>query len=280
MFIMIDCNINQEEKRKKIDQMGIDAFGAWVLLAVWVREHGDANGNYHYRSRSNLCSIFCSKNYSKMYRILSQLKAQNWIKIDTVKRTIQIPKFLKYQRLLPSKAFQNRTSRFDPPAFQNRTSRFATEKKENNKETNLLSFHKFKYNKLVPDEDFVENSTAKPPSESRQLTDWIKDRCPTLVVKHPEMYQWALSMRKHKNYNPQHIRATCLYLDQKLTAGGVDSKTVDDLSEQMEGIWGLACNCLNDRYAGMMEIAKQLDREDADYLGSIVQIAEEQRDNS
>ena len=100
MFLVIDCKLNSHKTHMKLLEMGNEAFGAWVLLATYVREHGTYDGKLNYGSTANLMSIMNVNSRFKNLKIISKLVKQGFLIIDLKNFTIQIPKFLKYQRNL------------------------------------------------------------------------------------------------------------------------------------------------------------------------------------
>ena len=106
MFLVIDCKIHSHDTKIKLAKMGNEAFGAWVLLAAYVRLNGTYDGQLEYGSLSNLFSILNINSYRKLKIILDQLCKSNWIQIDYQNCHIKIPKWLKYQRIFNLKALK------------------------------------------------------------------------------------------------------------------------------------------------------------------------------
>lgn len=90
--------IHSHRTKTKLAAMGNEAFGAWVLLATYVRAHGSERGELDFLSIANLSVITNIKSQVKLRGITARLVAQRWLEIDYDNHKLKIPKFLKYQR--------------------------------------------------------------------------------------------------------------------------------------------------------------------------------------
>jgi hypothetical protein len=259
-----------------VKTMGLEAFGAWVLLAIHAQKNG-YRGQFKFKDKAELISIIGCKSARKLTSILNSLQHSkdskncmlNWIQIDFQKRTCFISNWRKYQEILRHKKGTD-WAQIMPQNRQdlgtNHPLDSYRELLDSTSSSDLL--HK------SSEEVSVENST-KPKSESRKLTDFIKEHCPTLVKRFPQVYQWALKMRKLKSRDSR-IMATAIYTNRHLNDFPEATQTLADTLTDF-GLWGYMTKCLDQAWGGMLKIEKEINRDTGKGLMAALQKMQDER---